>query len=345
MEILFSLLRKFIAVILSLIVPVTSATSLAESLGEYDGPFTPKDAENIKLNFATISDLHMTDSVFREGFLQFGLEDMQNSEAPLDLLLTVGDNTDHGNTDQYEALKAAFEGYKPAKNIMLAVGNHDTWNNEEDGDNRFPESRELYLKYYNEICGEEINEVYHAKTINGYRFILLSSEYDNTSACISDMQLQWFENEMAAASKAGLPIFVVCHWPINQTHGLPETWGDSEPEPDDGGLGEQSDAVYAILTKYAENNDVFYITGHIHSGFTNDEDGEVYNYNSVERYGRLTLVNLPCYMYLTYRGRVLNGTGYQFEVYDDCVEIRARNYITGVWYTLYDYTIPLVKAD
>ena len=65
-------------------------------------------------------------------------------------------------------------------------------------------------------------------------------------------------------------------------------------------------------------------------------------YTSVESDGSFHSVNLPSYMYMTARGRVANGTGYQLEVYDDRVEIRPRSFSAGVWYTDYNVTIPLV---
>ena len=144
---------------------------------------------------------------------------------------------------------------------------------------------------------------------------------------------------METASKDGLPIFVVSHWPINESHGLPETWGDDEPEPDDGGFGDESAQIEAILKKY---DNVFLISGHIHNGLTNESQEDVYGYVSVESDGSFHSVNLPSYMYLTIRGRIANGTGLNFEVYDDEVVIRARSYSAGVWYTDYNYTIELV---
>ena len=144
---------------------------------------------------------------------------------------------------------------------------------------------------------------------------------------------------MEKASKDGLPIFVVSHWPVNQSHGLPETWGDDEPEPDDGGFGDQSDAVEAILKKY---KNVFLISGHIHNGFANEDQINTYGYVSVESDGSFHSINLPSYMYMTIRGRISNGTGFNFEVYENKVDIRARSYSAGVWYTDYNFSIPLV---
>lgn len=303
--------------------------------GDYAANSEPLDPKSCKLNFAAISDIHMKDDGLRPLMLGFGLHDMENSDKTLDLLVAAGDLTDHGYEEEWAALENAFSQYNPAKEIILAQGNHDTWT-EDEGYNL---AREYFIKYNESIAGRKIEHEYYSAKFNGYTFIVLASEADRTAAYISDAQLAWLEAEMEKASQDGLPIFVVCHWPLNQTHGLPETWGDEDMEPDDGGLGDQSAAVEAILKKY---KNVFMISGHIHSGFSNERQEETNGYVSVESDGSFHSINLPSYMYMTIRGRIANGTGFQFEVYDDRVEIRARSYSAGVWYTDYNSSIPLV---
>ncbi len=303
--------------------------------GDFAAKSEPLDPKSCNLNFAAISDIHMKDDGLRAPMLGFGLHDMENSDKTLDLLVCAGDLTDHGYEEEWAALEGAFSKYNPAKEIILAQGNHDTWT-EDEGYNL---AREYFIKYSENITGRKIENEYYSTKVNGYTFIVLASETDRTAAYISDAQLAWLEAEMEKAAQDGLPIFVVCHWPLNQTHGLPETWGEDDMEPDDGGIGDQSAAVEAILKKY---KNVFMITGHIHSGFSNDSQKETNGYTSVESDGSFHSINLPSYMYMTIRGRIANGTGYQFEVYDDSVEIRARSYSAGVWYTDYNYSIPLV---
>lgn len=299
------------------------------------GSFGAEDPDTVKLNFAAISDIHMTDEYARRKVLECGLWDMENANEPLDALVLAGDLTDHGLEEEYENLKKAFSGYTPAKEIIMAVGNHDTWTD----DDRYEPAKEYFVKYSEEITGRQLEDCYFTTEINGYTFIVMASEGTSTSAYISDTQLKWLRNEMDKASEKGLPIFVISHWPIAETHGLPETWGDDEPELLDGSFGNQNYEVEAILKDY-EN--VFMITGHIHNGFVNDRQKDYYGYASVESYGSFHSINLSSFMYLVPRGRVANGTGYCIEVYDDEVLIRARSFTAGVWYTDYDVTIPLV---
>ncbi|MBQ8227493.1 MAG: metallophosphoesterase [Clostridia bacterium] len=301
--------------------------------GDFTAATTPL-KEDCRLNFAAISDIHMTEETARCDMLAFGLQDMENSQRSLDALVCAGDLTDHGEKEEWEMLAEAFSGYTPAENIILAVGNHDTWT-----DAGCDVAQEYFIEANKVIADRDIDKVYYSTKIDGYTFIVMGSESDHTYATFNQEQIDLLDKEMETASEDGLPIFVISHWPINESHGLPGTWGDDEPELDDGGMGDQSAQVEAILKKY-EN--VFLISGHIHNGLTNESQEDVYDYVSVESDGSFHSVNLPSYMYLTMRGRIANGTGLNFEVYDDEVVIRARSYSAGVWYTDYNYTIELV---
>ncbi len=291
--------------------------------------------DDCRLNFATFSDVHMTEEKARADILRFGLQDMQEFDSQLDLVVATGDLTDHGEPEEWAMLERAFADYTPAKNIILAQGNHDTWTSDDD----YALSKKLFIDYNKKIADRTINNVYYSTKVNGYTFIVLGSESDHTYATFSDTQINWLKNEMKKAAKDDLPIFVISHWPINESHGLPETWGDDEPMPDDGGIGDKSAEVEAILKSY---DNVFLISGHIHAGFVNDSQTNIFGYTSVESDGSFHSINLSPYMYLTALGRIANGTGFVFEVYDDVVEIRARSYSASVWYTDYNFTINLV---
>ncbi len=309
--------------------------------GDFNAGYDPL-KEDCSFNFAVISDIHMTEETARRDMLRLGLDDMHNAENKLDALVLSGDMTERARAEQYAMLADAFSGYEPAENIIMSVGNHDTWNDDIDEEHEFSESERLFIEYNKKIADRDIDKVYYSTVIDGYTFISMSSEYNHTDAYISDAQLDWLDAELAKASVSGKPIFVISHWPINGTHGLPRTWLDnpivedeSELEPDEGGFGEQSDAVEAILNKY---KNVFLISGHLHNGVANDS---MYGYSSVEKVGNINSVNLPSYMYLGIKGATTNGLGFVFEVYDDEVVIRTRSFTGGVWYTQNVYTVEL----
>ena len=304
--------------------------------GDFAAAYKALKPEEIQLNFAAISDTHLKGDAFTAIPLAAGLKDMSESETPLDAVVIAGDITDHGEREQWERVASTFSKHKAAENIILAAGNHDTWTTTEDGETIFG----LYSEFNKKIAGREIENMYYSCKVNGYTFIVLGSEEDHTYATFTDTQLEWLRNEMAVAALDGKPIFVISHWAINGLHGLPYSWDlQEESDPTKGGIGEASDAVEAILKSY-EN--VFLITGHIHLGLANDEKVGDTSYSSVESEGSFHSINLPCYTNMSQAGARTIGTGYQFEVYEDEVVLRARDFVSGTWYTLYDCTVPLV---
>lgn len=326
------LFKAFVAVVLSFL-NIFTFPLFGSFAGEDN--FKVKNADEVKLNIAAVSDIHMTNEFARVQVLKCGLWDMDRAHDELDALILAGDLTDHGQVEEYENLAKAFEPYNPAGEIIMAVGNHDTWTDEDD---RYEPAKENFIKYSEVITGRALTQCYFTTEINGYTFIVMASEGTSTDADISDEQLVWLRAEMDKAAEKDLPIFVISHWPLAETHGLPETWGDDEPELLDGSFGDQNYEVEAILKDY---DNVFMISGHVHNGFVNESQANVYGYASVESDGSFHSINLPSFMYMGIRGRVMNGCGYTLEVYEDEVLIRARSFTSGIWYTDYDVTIPL----
>lgn len=325
------ILRKTISLFVGI-----AAMLFAPLFGDFTADFIPREPYEVKLDFAVISDVHMTDEQYRKFTLSLGLQDMAEAKYPLDALVVSGDITDHGYREQWDAIAETFSTYNKVENVILAMGNHDTWSDEND---EYADAPAFFKEYNKTVSDRELEEVYYSTKINGYTFVVLGSEASEVDAYISPAQLEWLEETMEEASKDSLPIFVISHQPLNGSFGLPEIWGDDEPQPADGGLGDESEAVEAILKKY-EN--VFLISGHLHTGMSNDLTQTVNTYNSVESDGSFHSVNLPCYMFSNCAGPRANGTGFVFEVYNDSVLIRGRSFSAGVWYTCYEYDIPLV---
>lgn len=287
-------------------------------------------------SFAVISDTHLKDNFIRQGMLELGLLDMSKAEDRLDAVVFDGDITDHGYIDMWDCFARAVGKYDIADQTVIVEGNHDTWGPDREN---LETVRQTFIDYNKKISDRDVSEIYYTAKIGDYPVIVLGSEGDSTDATVSQTQIDWFAAEMEKASKTGLPIFVFFHQPINQTHGLPLTWEmDKEDPPEKGGIGDASDDIFNIIKKY---QNVFYISGHLHAGLSTEDDRTVYS--SVEKHDGYTLVNLPCYSYPDVKrgGKIVNGTGYVFEVYDNEVMIRARNFATGRWLSKYDVTIDI----
>ena len=300
--------------------------------------------------FAAISDTHIDEktNMFCAGVLKSGLSDMEKAQDRLDALVFDGDITNHGYIKQWDIFSSAVSQYDTADNLFLVIGNHDTWGpNREDFTNPVDGVLPTFIKYNKEIAGRDIDKMYYSDILNGYYFIALGSESDSTCAYLSDEQLNWFDGEMAKAARTGLPIFVFCHQSVNQTHGLPYNWElNKNDPPDEGGIGDQSDAVVEILKKY---DNVFYFSGHIHAGFKNEGSKIGVKYSSVEYIennngNNITLINIPCFANpdISRGGHIANGCGWVVEAYNEKVLLRARNFTAGTWLTKYDVSIELV---
>ena len=329
---LIAFLRKFISFFMAVVLLVPSAFAgyrLADDLQPAeDAP---------EAVFAVISDIHLTDDQARADMLALGLADMQAAGRRLDALVLCGDNTDGGEREQYELLYQTISAWDPAENVVLAQGNHDTWT-----DDGYDAAKALFIEYNEKIAGRTLERAYYTAEVAGCRFIVMASDADHTDAYFNDEQLSWLQAELDAACADGGPVFVLSHWPLNYTHGLPGTWEGNPFEDENlGGMGDQSDAVREILTSH-EN--VYLISGHLHTGLANElheKLGPAFKYSSIEHDGGLTTVNLPSYMYPSVRGNGLNGKGFVFEVYEDHVLIRARCFSGGYWLDAYSESVPI----
>ncbi len=281
-----------------------------------------RDEENIKLNFATISDVHIkTGESSRVSLLRLGLNDIDHAATKVDALVAAGDITEAAEDAEFKAFFNAYKSSCPDAYPIIATGNHDTTFCK-DG---LAAAKKRFCKYYNEVSGRDINCVYYSKDINGYKFIVLGTQGNSgTQLYMSEEQFTWLDTRLKEATTGGKPVFVICHEPLNYTHGMPSIWPA-------GHVGSQSDRLMTMLKKY---KNVFFISGHLHVGLYE---------KTVENYGSLHCINLPCYQYINSKniGTALNGVGLQFEVYSEKVLIRARCYSGSSWYNKFSYEIPL----
>lgn len=343
-----TIFAKFVSILLSVVMFCSTPINLIAGKKQQE---IARAEENCRLSFAAISDIHLRDNfkLIFQGMLELGLQDFENADEKLDAVVFDGDITDHGYTEMWDIFAESVAKYDIAKNKFIVVGNHDTWGPDRDNfDDPQNGVRPTFIRYNKSIAGRTISDMYYSDIVNGYYFIALGSEYDSTDAYISDAQIAWLEGEMQKAAETKLPIFVFCHQPINQTHGLPYLWELDETQPvEKGGIGAQSAKVAEVLMKY---DNVFYISGHLHTGMIKDGKKKDVEYASVEymknnKGNNITLINLPSYLYPDFirGGHFANGCGYVIEAYDSKVMIRARNFAAGTWLTKLDVTVDLVK--
>ncbi len=291
-----------------------------------DDPITFQDSENVEMSFVLWADTHTRTTAINPYYLECGFEDIENSGMDFDAFVIAGDITEFGDAPSYDVVWDTIAKSSIAdKAIFLATGNHDIRLAYESQTKMIMDKESEYLTSHS---GAEtvIDKPYYSYDVNGYTFIVMGSDkWQFEKAIISDEQLAFLDSELARATADGKPAFVICHQPLDNTHGLPEVW-------ENGGLGNDSDEVKEILMKH---KNVFFLNGHLHDGVYENslnvfsEENGVYSIN-VPAYGKDN----------DYGPWAQTGLGDYVEVYADRVVFTARDFqagqsLEGMTYTFY----------
>lgn len=294
--------------------------------------------EEAKMTAVLWGDTQLSDyDAKRHQYSKNALIDLSNAEGNLDALVVAGDVTENGKGAEYQLLLEYLSVAENVDNHIFAVGNHDvrlraysqvvsTFNefcnaaNENFADN---------AKYYKE------GKLSYTYEVNGYTFIVLGTDkVVFEESYISDEALTWFDAELQKATADGKPVFVVVHQPLKKTHQVWQAW--NSPGDKAGTIGAQSDALQATMEKY---NNVFFITGHLHMGFS--QEWSIHKTGKYEgNEGNVTLINLPGIGPKNADGEYNgSGTGYIMEVYEDRVEFIARDFNLGKYLPEFNETV------
>lgn len=274
--------------------------------------------EGIRLRAVLTADWHTDADPLRDrtDILRRGLCGIA-ATSRVDAVILAGDITNSGHIKEYKLLKRLFTVYANAQKAIPQFGNHDC-----RGTSIYPyyhEAEQLFEDFCR-FCGRDIHVPYYLTTVNGYYFIVMGTDkLMHNTMYVSPEQLEWLDRTLALASTSGKPIFVINHQSPDTRNGIPEKWAV------EGGIGEQSEAVEAILAKYSAKNKILFVSGHLHR--LDDKSFEKANEN-------LYFLNLPSFEYN-------DGTGFIMDVYDDRIELLCRSFITGIYTPDHHRTIGL----
>lgn len=275
-------------------------------------PIVFEDSANVLLSAAIIADTHLPNREKAEMNLNNVFVDIANSPEKFDAFLMAGDIVDYGTKNEYTRFFRPLDNQNVISNILVTMGNHDA---------RFfyNQNSKIVMKKVEEYLKINTNgKSYYSYDINGYTFIIICTEKAVLEkAYISDEQIAFLDKELARGTKDGKPVFVMCHQPFANTHGLPEVW-------ETGDLGEQNDAVRAVMEKH---KNVFFINGHLHGGIYKNVQETINEENGVYS------ISIPGYRKPNNFGIQDCGVGYFMEVYADKIVFRARKFITGEYIT------------
>ncbi len=317
LNIIQKLFYKLFCVILSLFYSISGGVVAPST----EDPIDVLNKNTVELTFATVADPQISNYMFgRYRVFEAACMDLKNAQYDYDAVLLLGDVAENGLTEEYQLVLDGLSGINTR--YIAITGNHDIRLR------LYSQSSERFSEFANELNNDEsMTSMHHAEVINGYKFITLGS--DKTmfeEAYLSQEQLDWLDDELHSAD--GKLTFVLCHQPLKLTHGLPDTW--NSPSETAGSVGEQNDALLEIMSKY---DNVVFITGHLHTGFT---DFLYENKNGVH------LVNVPSFTIENKTGDYNEaGLGFIAEVYKNEVIFRARDFAKGIWVPEHDITIPI----
>lgn len=306
-------------------------------------------ADDVNIDFVLTGDTQVSGYMpEREANLMSFAEDMNNAEIDLDAFIIAGDIAENGMQDEFDRVASHIKDFNVGKYIMC-TGNHDIRLR------TFEQSKERFLNFMNSLNTEEDaqDNVFYKTMVGDYTFLVMGSEESRfEDAFISRAQLQWLNIQLKEATKDGKPVFVICHYPLAEGHGLPKTWGSANSGAGDeslptyvrkddynmtGSIGDQTNDVYDILTKY-EN--VFFITGHLHTGFGK------FTYETLNGENNVQGVNVPS-VGIDNKDGVYNnpGTGLFVEVTDSQVIFYARDFRNGKFLTTEDWSKAIMAFD
>ena len=281
--------------------------------------FSPVDANNIKLNFSVISDTHINDDIISapKQTLVKGLKDITKAKIKSDALVISGDMTETGTESQYDRLGNAIKYYAKADNLLLEMGNHDIRGETKNGVSllSYEQNVAKYFDFLKDTAGISESTVYYYRIVKGCYFIVMNTQaIEGLQTYISDVQIQWIDDLLAAASAEGNPVFIINHQPL---------WY----------IGDEAPAVNNVLQKYNGLLDIFFISGHYHHGFSD---------SSIASDNTIYYVDMPSFGKAPSSGYQNVGSGYQVELYENQIIFRARDFAKGEWLSEYERTIDLI---
>ncbi len=271
--------------------------------------YEAENADELVMSMSVVSDVHI--EKLNPTSYQYFYDILKNIKAgeDIDAVAYLGDNVMNGQLLENFFFYSAVKLVNPSENQIVLTGNHDLGN----GERNYETSRVDFIANNKLYLGNELEELYYYRVVNGCYIIALSSEDENAGAFhMSDAQIEWMKSVLEEAKAADAPIIVLSHFPIYEIAGE-----DSNGNPRD------YRELAWILNKYDK---LLYLYGHRHNELKAD--------NFKEWHG-VDIINLPRVTeYFEYEP----GDGVVIEVYEDHFLVRGRDFVKGEWVDGLSYT-------
>jgi glucan-binding YG repeat protein/predicted phosphodiesterase len=283
--------------------------------------------ENPLLQFPVISDIHIGEEYQKERFSK-ALRDFQILAPNYQAIAMVGDITNHGAVQEYQDFNQLLNSnMNQGAEKIITMGNHEYF---EGLSSSTGLDKDLYMKRFITMTGmpEDKAQIYYDKWIQGYHFITLGGEGfsnpdDQDHANITDTQYNWLRKTLPQKAEPAKPIFVFLHQAIDNTVYGSELWG----------AGLKDSRLKDILRQYPQ---VILFSGHSHY---------LLNHPRTVFQDGFTMVNSGAIAY-TYSdsGSHLFSQGLLVNVYQDRVDIKARDFTNNTWLQTFTVKTPFKKT-
>lgn len=270
-------------------------TMFSPAFGSKAESYSAERPDELITSFAVVSDIHVeTNHPEPYNSLKGVLQGIKVGKD-IDAVVYTGDNVMNGQVLEDVFFYSAVRAVMPAKNNYVITGNHDLGNGEGD----YSKFRSNFILFNKLVLGNDIDELYYYKVVNGCYMIFMSSE----DLCvgdyvISDEQLNWLKGVLDKAQAENAPILVFNHHPIYLVR-------DRDYRE-----------IAWLLQKY---DNLVYFHGHYHNQLTTDS---FYEWHGVD------CINVPR---VTENSDYDPGSGLVVEVYEDEIVVRSRDFIKGEW--------------
>lgn len=277
-------------------------TMFSPAFGGNAESYSAERPDDLITSVAVVSDIHVeTNHPEPYQSLKGVLQGIKAGED-LDAVVYTGDNVMNGQVLEDAFFYAAVKAVMPAEKNFVITGNHDLGN----GEGNYEDYRRNFILSNKLVLGNDIDELYYYRVVNGCYMIFMSSE----ALCvndfvISDEQMNWLKGVLDEAQAAGAPILVFNHHPIYLIR----------------------DRDYRELAWLLQKYDnLVYFHGHYHNQLSA---------NSFSEWHGVDCINVPR---ATEHQDYEAGQGLVVEVYEDEIVVRSRNFITGEWLDEYRHT-------
>lgn len=289
-----------IGILCSLFSPFTDKTGV---------PYEAENADELVMSMSVVSDVHI--EKLNPTSYQYFYDILKNIKAgkDIDAVAYLGDNVMNGQLLENFYFYSAVKQVNPSDKQYVITGNHDLGNGERNYENSrmdFIANNKLYL-------GNDLDELYYYRVVNGCYIIALASEDENAGEFhMSDDQIEWMKSVLEEAESANAPVIVLSHFPVfeiggNDSNGNPRDYRD----------------LALILNKYDK---LLYLYGHRHNELKAD---------SFKEWHGVDIINLPRVTeYFEYEP----GDGIVVEVYNDRFLVKGRDFVKGEWVDGLEYT-------